>query len=407
MKMIHNKLIVGFLAIVLLSASFLSGFYVSKTSDDNANENKLLAYSTGNEASTTEELSFNLYWEVWNKLRTEYVNKNKLTDADMFYGSLKGLASSVGDPYTIFMTPQENKEFFEDMSGSFEGIGAELGIKDGIITVVAPIAGMPAEKAGLKAGDKIYSIDGTATLGMSIDEAVRLIRGPKGTKVTLTVIHPNSDKSEDVVIERDVIVIKSVKYELRKDNIAVISIYSFGDDTANLFNDAVKQTLLDNPKGIILDLRNNPGGYLDVAVSIASDWVKEGPIVAEQFSGGKRNEYPSTGSSRLASFPTVVLINGGSASASEILAGALRDYKKATIVGTTSFGKGSVQSIEPLSNGSSLKVTVANWLTPAGDFINEKGIDPDVEVKFTDKDIEDKNDVQMNKAAELINQANK
>ncbi len=387
-----------------MSASFLSGVYVSKSS---APAQRPLAYSDtqDDQASSTEELSFNLYWEVWDKLRTQHIEKNKLNDSDMFYGSLKGLAESVDDPYTVFMTPEENKEFFEDMSGSFEGIGAEIGMKDGMITVVAPISGMPAEKAGIKAGDKIYAIDGKATLGLSVDEAVRLIRGPKGTAVTLTVIPASGDKSQDISITRDLIVIKSVKYELRKDGIGVISIYSFGDDTLTLFNEAVRQILLDNPKGLVLDLRNNPGGYLDVSVAVASDWIKEGPVVAEQFSEGRRNEYPATGSFRLGSFPTVVLINGGSASASEILAGALRDYKKATVVGTTSFGKGSVQSIEPLSNGSSLKVTVASWLTPAGDYIDEKGIEPEIKVEFTDEDIKAGRDVQMDKAVELLKAA--
>jgi carboxyl-terminal processing protease len=402
MKNYINKSLVIFFAIVLMSASFLGGFYVSRASSSSSGHG-LVAYNDLSATSTeAESLDFNLYWEVWNKIRTEYVGRNKLTDADMFYGSLKGLAQSIGDPYTSFMTPDESKAFFEDMAGSFEGIGAEIGMRDDLITVVAPISGMPAEKAGIKAGDKIYAINGQATIGLSVDEAVRMIRGEKGTSVTLTVIHPDKDITEDISIIRDLIIVKSVEYKFRDDGIMVISIHSFGDDTISLFNEAVKQALLKDPKGIILDLRNNPGGYLDVAVSISSEWVKEGPVVAEQFSGGERNEYPAAGNPRLGDFPTVVLINGGSASASEIVAGALRDYHKATVVGTTSFGKGSVQSVEPLSNGSSVKITVANWLTPAGDFINEKGIDPEIEVKISESDAAKKFDSQMDKAASII-----
>lgn len=407
MKISNNKIIIGAVALVLMSASFLSGFYVSKNASPLHGP---LAYSKAaleTASSTEERLDFNLYWEVWDKLRTEHIDKNKLSDSDLFYGSLKGLAESTGDPYTVFMTPEENKEFFEDMSGSFEGIGAEIGMKDGMITVVAPLAGMPAEKAGIKAGDKIYAIDGRPTLGLAVDEAVRQIRGEKGTAVKLTIIPVSGGSANDVSVTRDVIVIKSVKYELRKDGIGVISLYSFGDDTINLWNEAVRQILLDNPKGLILDLRNNPGGYLDVAVTLASDWIKEGPIVAEQFGQGQRHEYASSGSARLASFPTAVLINGGSASASEILAGALRDYKKGTVIGTKSFGKGSVQAIEPLSNGSAVKVTVASWLTPAGDYINDKGIEPEIKVEFSEKDLETQRDVQMEKAVEVLKGANK
>jgi carboxyl-terminal processing protease len=320
----------------------------------------------------------------------------------MFYGSLRGLASSMDDPYTIFMDPGEAKDFADDLSGTFEGIGAEIGMRDDIVTVIAPLSGMPAEIAGLRSGDKIYAINDVSTLGLTIDQAVKKIRGPKDTEVKLTVIREGEDKSMDVTIIRGLIVVKSVKTNLREDGVFVITVSNFNDDTIDLFNLAIKEILTKNPKGIVLDLRNNPGGYLDTAISMASAWIKEGPVVVEQFGEGRRQEYFANGNNSLGNFKTVILINGGSASASEIVAGALRDYHKATLVGEQSYGKGSVQSLRDLSNGSTLKITVAKWLTPAGDFIDEKGVTPEYEVKLTKEDVDNEKDPQMNKAAELI-----
>jgi len=274
-------------------------------------------------------------------------------------------------------------------------------MRNDITTIISPLDGMPAQKAGLRAGDKIYAVDGKSTLGLTVDEVVKKIRGPKDTKVTLTVIR-GKDKPKDIIITRSLIVTKSVKAEMRPDGIFLIRVSNFNNDTESLFNEAVNSILLKNPKGIILDLRNNPGGYLDTAVKMASEWVEEGPVVAEQFNDNRRNEYPAKGNARLKDFPTVVLVNGGSASASEILAGALRDYKKATIVGETTFGKGSVQTLSDLSEGAILKVTVAKWLTPAGDFINDKGLTPNIEVKLSSSDLDKNLDPQLNKALELL-----
>jgi len=264
-----------------------------------------------------------------------------------------------------------------------------------------PLEGMPAQKAGLRAGDKVYAVNGESTIGLTVDEVVKKIRGPKGSQVTLTIIR-GQDKPQDITITRAVIFVKSVKTEMRSDGILVIKISNFNDDTLNLFYEAVNTALLNNPKGIILDLRNNPGGYLETAVDIASEWIDAGPVVAEQFGENKRNEYPSNGKARLQNFPTIVLVNQGSASASEILAGALRDYKKATVLGEKTYGKGSVQSLRGLSDGSALKITVAKWLTPAGDFINDKGLDPDIIVEISETDIDNDLDPQFDKALELL-----
>ncbi|MEI6529082.1 MAG: S41 family peptidase [Candidatus Falkowbacteria bacterium] len=401
-----NKLVPGLILLAILLATFWGGFYAGRkgTSVAGRSSARIIALTDAKTtvANSDDNFDFNLYWEVWDALKVNYVDKVKIKDKDLFYGSLKGLAESVGDPYTVFMDPTDAKEFANDLAGTFEGIGAEVGMRNEIVTIIAPLEGMPAQKAGLRAGDKVYAINGTSTIGLSVDQAVKLIRGKKGTKVTLTVLRSAGEKPKDIIITRDVIFVKSVKTEMRTDGIFVIKVTNFNDDTLSLFNAAVSEAVAKNPKGIILDLRNNPGGYLDTAVAMASEWVEAGPVVAEQFGDNKRNEYPSNGRARLKSFPTVVLVNGGSASASEILAGALRDYKKATLVGEQTYGKGSVQTLKDLSDGSTLKVTIAKWLTPAGDFINEKGIAPGVEIKYTQADIDKNVDPQMNKALDIL-----
>lgn len=405
-----KKLAPGFVLAAVLMATFWGGFYAGKTKKtliSGGNSSRILAYSeeaanNGAAVNPDDVFDFNLYWEVWDSLKENHVDKNKIKNKDLFYGSLKGMTAAVNDPYTVFMEPAAAKEFADDLAGTFEGIGAEIGMRNDIITVIAPLDGMPAQKAGLRAGDKIYAINGTSTIGLTVDEAVKSIRGKKGTQVKLTILRGNGEKPQEITITRDVIIVKSVKTEMRSDGIFVIKVTNFNDDTLGLFNSAVSEALLKSPKGIVLDLRNNPGGYLDTAVAMASEWVEAGPIVAEQFGENRRNEYPSNGRARLKNIPTVVLVNGGSASASEIVAGALRDYKKATLIGEQTYGKGSVQSLQDLSDGSALKVTVAKWLTPAGDFINEKGIAPTVEVKLEQKDIDKNVDPQMNKALELL-----
>jgi carboxyl-terminal processing protease len=348
-----------------------------------------------------DNFDFNLYFEVWNTLKSNHVDKNQIKDKDLFYGSLEGLAAATKDPYTVFMNPDLTKEFYGDLSGTFEGIGAEIGMRNDIITVIAPLDGMPAQKAGLRSGDKIYAIDGESALGLTVNDAVKKIRGQKGTNVTLTIIR-GEGKPTDIKITRDQIFVASIKTEMRADGIYVIKVSSFNSDTDELLKKAVAEIVAKQPKGIILDLRNNPGGYLESAVTMASEWIEAGPVVAEQFGENKRDEHFSNGSAKLKNFKTVVLINQGSASASEIVAGALRDYKKATIVGETSFGKGSVQTVKDLSDGSSLKVTIAKWLTPAGDSIDDKGIEPEIKVELTENDVNKDLDPQLKKAVELL-----
>jgi carboxyl-terminal processing protease len=360
-------------------------------------------YSQVKSSIIAQDIDFDLFWDVWDTLEENYVDQEELNEKKMFYGALRGLVASLDDPYTVFMDPKVAQDFSDDLAGTFEGIGAEIGIKNDILTIIAPLPDMPAEKAGLKAGDKVYAIDGESTAGISVDEAVNKIRGPKGTEVVLSISRNGLDGLKDIAITRGKIIVKSIRTEFKEeDNIFIIRITNFNNDTENLFNQAVREALEINPRGIILDLRNNPGGYLDTAIEIASEWVEEGPIVTEKYSEEKKIEHLARGRARLKYYPTVVLVNQGSASASEIVSGALQDNDKATIVGLKTFGKGSVQTLTNLKDGSSIKITVAKWLTPSGRSINDEGIEPDIEVDLTPEDYNANRDPQMEKALLIL-----
>lgn len=352
--------------------------------------------------SIANQVDFQLFWKTWELLKKDYVKKDELKEQDMFYGAIRGLVAATGDPYTVFLDPKESKALSEDLAGTFEGIGAEIGIKKERLVIIAPLPDSPAEKAGLRPGDAILAIDGQASLGMSVDEAVSKIRGAKDTVVSLTILHSGQDKTEEIKITRGVITLKSVESKLLDNGLYLIKVTNFNDDTEALFAQAVEDILAKKPKGVILDLRNNPGGYLETAINMASYWVDGGIVVSEKFGDGRQDDYRARGLAKLKDYPTVVLINQGSASASEIVAGALKDNHKATLVGKQSFGKGSVQILENLDGGAALKVTVAQWLTPAGNNISEKGIAPDQAVELTPEDYEAGRDPQLDKASELL-----
>lgn len=375
----HRRFVSSGILIVLVLTSFVVGVLYGNTFDGSGVEGVSATTSVRvsglGSGGQVKDVNFNLYWDVWNKLQERYIGK-PVPDADLFYGSLEGLVASVGDPYTMFLRPQKAERFNQDLSGSFSGIGAELGMKKDFIVIVAPLPDSPAERAGLKAGDKILVVDGKDTYGWTLDEAVNKIRGKKGTAITLIILSNGASAPREVVITRDVIKVKSVKWEM-KDKIAYIKISSFNEDTAELFDQSIRDLIVKNPRAFVIDLRNNPGGFLDTAVRVASEWIPKGTIVTEKFSDGTEETYVSNGKHRLENFKTYVMVNGGSASASEILAGALQDYGKAVVVGEKTFGKGSVQDYEQLPDGSGLKITVAEWLTPKGRQINNNGIEPD------------------------------
>ena len=391
----RKKIIFGFLGfflgIVLISIVFGAGFLIGR-------------FSITCPVCKPEEVDFSLFWETWKVLKEKFYQPEKFDTQKMIEGAISGMVNSLGDPYTSFYNPQETKEFFEEAKGTFEGIGIEIDKKGEKLLVVSPLAGTPAEKVGLRAGDLILKVDGKETTDMALEEAVKLIRGPKGTEVTLTISREGWKEPKEFKIVRTTIKVPSLKWELKEGDIAYIKLYQFFDRTGDDFRKMAIEILASPAKKIILDLRNNPGGYLEVSQEIAGWFLKRGDIVViEDFGPGKeKNEYKAEGNERFLDYPIVVLINKGSASASEILAGALRDNRNVLLIGEKSFGKGSIQELAELRGGSSLKVTIANWLTPKGQLITDKGLEPDIKVEMTEKDYEEDKDPQLEKALEII-----
>jgi len=352
-----------------------------------------------------EDVDFSLFWETWKTIEEKYVDREKLNVQEMIYGAISGMIESLEDPYTVFFKPEEAKKFLEDVKGFFEGVGMEIAVKGDQLQVVAPLEGTPAQKAGLRPGDKILKVDGKSTTDVTIDTAIDWIRGPKGTQVTLTIYREEWGQERDVKITRGVIDIPSLKLEmLAEDNIAYLRLYHFSEKASYDFREAAIEILASPAQKIILDLRNNPGGYLDVAQDIAGWFLEKGQVVAiEDFGEGReQQEILAEGNAKLLNYPVVILINEGSASGSEILAGALRDNRGVKLIGETSFGKGSVQELTDLREGFSLKVTIAKWLTPKRESITDKGLEPDIKVELSEKDYEEGRDPQLDKAIEVI-----
>ncbi|MBI2439646.1 MAG: S41 family peptidase [Candidatus Moranbacteria bacterium] len=404
---LFKKAFVFFLVIFFLIVAFWYGYEEGKDVSLRGNESDAILSPKDaiiiNKENKENVIDFALFWKVWGILKEKYVDNDTLDARELFYGAIDGMLAATGDPYTTFFDPEENKEFQEDISGTFEGIGAEMGIKNDILIIIAPLEGMPAEKAGLLAGDKILKINGETTVNMSIEEAVKKIRGPKGTPVELNIFRNGDEESRTLTVTRDIVLVKSVRFEMRED-IAVIRVSRFGEDTEKEFQAAVKQTKERAAKKVILDLRNNPGGFLDTAIEMASMMLPSGKVIVIEEDGTKKQkEMRARGGDVLSTLPTVMLINEGSASASEILAGALRENREnVTLVGKKSFGKGSVQELVSVNRETAVKITVARWLTPKGSQINNVGITPDIEISLTPSDIENDVDPQLEKAFEIL-----
>lgn len=348
------------------------------------------------------DVDFKNFWDIWSEVKAKYY-QTPVSDKALYYGSLKGLLGGLNDPYSVYFDPEEAKKFLSDLNESFVGIGAQIGIKEKKLTVIAPLENSPASRAGILSGDWIVTINGKETNGMSTEEAVSLIRGEEGTEVTLQISRDGLNDLKEVKIKREQITIDSVKWKMETGNIMNISISTFNGDTSDLFNTAVQEALTKNVKGIILDLRGDPGGLLTTAVNVASAWVGYDPVVLEK-SRAKTNSFNGVTAPRLAGIPTVVLVDGGSASASEIVSGALQDGSYAKLIGTKTFGKGVVQDYQDLPDGSALKITTAEWFTPLGRSINKIGIEPDINVDF-DVDAFKKNghDNQKQTALDVLN----
>ena len=399
----YGKIIGIVVVLIVLGTSFFTGLIYGY--DNRPGTERIMGILGKEGPPKFVSLDFNLFWDAWSRLEEKYVDSSKLDREKLMYGAIQGMVHAVGDPHTEFMPPAEAKQFQEDIKGSFGGIGAEIGIRKGILTIIAPLKGNPAEKAGLKAGDKIFKIDDTFTGDMELGEAVSHIRGEIGTKVRLTIVRDGIEKSKEYTVIRDVIQIQIIETEKKPDGIFVIKLHHFTENAAFEFKKAVREFYASGSKKLVFDLRNNPGGFLTVSVDIASWFVKAGEVVArERFSDGSEDTYRSNGYQLLEQVPTVVLINEGSASASEIVSGALRDLRNIPLIGKKSYGKGSVQEVVDLAKKSSLKVTIAKWLTPKGIEIDGKGLDPDITVEIP-SDIKEEDmdrDFVMEKAIQTL-----
>ncbi|MBI3486314.1 S41 family peptidase [Candidatus Daviesbacteria bacterium] len=354
--------------------------------------------------SLDKNIDFKLFWQTWNLLTKEYVDKKALDPQKMYYGAIQGMVSALGDPYTVFLPPEAQKSTKEELGGSFEGVGIQLGFdKDKRLVVIAPLKGTPADKAGIKPGDLILKIDQKDTTGMSLPEAVSLIRGKKSSQVALQIYHDGDKKPIDLSLTRDTIIVKSVEYSQKTTpsgkNIAYIKLSRFGEKTNSEWDQAISDALSKAPDGVILDLRNNPGGFLDGAVFIGSEFISSGDIVLQQGADGNKVEYKVNRVGRLTKLPLVVLINKGSASASEIVAGAIQDYKRGQLVGDQSFGKGTIQEAQELPEDTGIHITTAKWLTPNGRWIHNIGLTPDVAISLGDDTTKDN---QLEKALSLL-----
>lgn len=361
----------------------------------------VISQPSGNGTETpASEIRFKNLDEVWEKLRSSYYDTDKLDLEKLAEHAVKGFVYGVGDPYTIFMSPDEAVEFDNGLEGELEGIGAVLDVRNGQLVVENTLRNAPAEKAGMKAGDVIYKINGELAEELSLPDAIKKIRGRKGTRVTLTMLREKTTQPFDLTITRDEIVIENVKLEKKEDGIVLISIDQFNDHTMPEFHTAIQEMLLNKPRGIILDLRDNGGGYLDTSIEVLSEFLEPNSVavIIKERDTSKNKVMKTQGTPRLGDIPVVVLANKYSASASEIVAGALQDHKRAIIIGETTFGKGSVQEIQPLKDGSVLRLTVAKWFTPKDRTIDEVGITPDREVKISEEDIAAKRDPQMEEA---------
>lgn len=365
----------------------------------------------------SDKADMTIFWTVWQLLEDTYVDETALDKQTMVYGAIGGMVAALDDPYTVYMTPDETKEFDQNLNGKLEGIGAELTVRDQALVVVTPLKNSPAEKAGLKSGDIVYKIDGNLAAEMTLFDAIMNIRGEQGTQVVLTIIREGVEEPFEVQIERDTVSVESVYLDEVADGIYNLSIYQFNDTTPAEFDAKVEEVLNADAKGLILDLRNNGGGYLEISVHVLSQFIEgtqEAVTIKRRAESDNETLYLS-GDPALPDIPLVVLINEGSASASEIVAGAMQDYGRAVIMGKQSFGKGSVQEVDKLSDGSSIRMTIAKWYTPNGNNIDYKGITPDIDVPYykeisddsTDdndgeNDITDVEDNQLNSAIEYL-----
>ncbi len=393
------------LGTIIAIGAFLIGFHSGKTSVSTT----IIGLDNKTEGEPLN-VDFSAFWKVWNLINEKYVPASTtvktINDQEKVWGAIQGLANSLGDPYTVFFPPVEASLFESDIRGNFEGVGMEVVAQDGAITIIAPLKDSPASRAGIMAGDKVIKIGDKTTSNLTTEEAVQLIRGPKGTRVKLTVFRNGRKEPFDLEIVRDVINVPTINTKQLPNGIFVIELYNFSAQSPNLFRTALREFITSGSSKLILDLRGNPGGYLEAAIDMASWFLPSSQVIVREDFGRSQGEkvYRSKGYDIFnENLKMVILADSGSASASEILAGALVEHGKAVLVGEKTFGKGSVQELIDITSETSLKVTVARWLTPNGMSISEHGIEPKFPVKYTSADREAGKDPQLDKAIEILN----
>jgi carboxyl-terminal processing protease len=383
-----------FLLVGACAGGYIVGYVTTSRNTDSA--------TTSSGAENTDAL-FAPFWEAWQIVQTHYLEQ-PVDDEKLMQGAIRGMLDALGDQHTSYMDPSEFEDANAPLEG-YDGIGAYVNTDGELLTIIEPIDGSPAEAADLRAGDQIIAIDGEDVTGMLPENARLKVLGPAGSKVILTILREGVEQPFDVEITRAHIVIPSVESEMLEGQIAYVSLSTFGETSAEDLSNAIEQLLAQNPKALILDLRNNSGGYLDIAIDIGSLFLSDGVVAYEEYGDGTRITYETTGEAIAADIPMIVLVNEWSASASELVAGALQDRGRAQIVGAVTFGKGTVQSWIPLSNDQgAVRVTIARWLTPNGDNVHETGLTPDYEVAYTEEDMLAGNDPQLERAIELLSQ---
>jgi carboxyl-terminal processing protease len=394
--------------IIIIFGSFSGGFLVGQAfpllNQNNSTATTTTLTNSTFSTSSSEELDilFQPFWETWNYVNDQYVDQ-PVDQTIMMRGAISGMLESLGDPHTSYMDPEMFRQQNTPLQGEYEGIGAWVDITGEYLIIISPMPNSPAEKQGLKSGDQIIAIDGEDMTGIEGNLVLRRILGKAGTEVTLSIFRPTTNETIEVTITRQKITIPSVTGEMLEDDIAYIQLINFGEKTHQDLRNILKDLLKQKPVGLILDMRNNGGGYLNTAIDVASEFVSQSPIMYEEFGDGERITYKAKPNGLATEIPLVVLINEGTASASEITAGAIQDYGRGVLVGKTSYGKGSVQNWVTLQNDQgAIRVTIARWLTPNERQINSLGLAPDYEIEITEEDIEAERDTQLEKALELL-----
>ncbi len=401
-------LLLLFALVIIIIGSFSGGFLVGQAfpllNPTNATTTAITQTNQSFSTSNSEELDvlFEPFWETWNYVLDQYVDQ-PVDQTLMMRGAIDGMLGSLGDPHTSYMDPEMFRQQNTPLQGEYEGIGAWVDVTGEYVIIISPMPNSPAEEKGLKPDDQVIAVDGEDMTGIEGNLVLRRILGVAGTDVTLTIFRPSTNETIDVTITRQKIEIPSVTGEMLEDNIAYIQLITFGENTHQDLKKILKDLLKEKPDGLILDLRNNGGGYLNTAIDVASEFVSQSPIMYEEFGDGERITYKAKLNGLATEIPLVVLINEGTASASEITAGAIQDFGRGVLVGKTSYGKGSVQNWVTLQNDQgAIRVTIARWLTPNERQINELGLDPDYEIEITEEDIENERDTQLEKAIELL-----